>query len=66
MTEPASSTKYPTVPMQGLGLAQFIGKLPELFQGRLDPLFVVGGLDHIGGDHQQAAGRHRGLRGLQW
>ena len=25
-------------------------------------LFVVGGLHAIGGDHQQAVGRHRGLR----
>ena len=49
------------VRQQGLGRAQRLGKAGERFQRRLDLSLVVGGLDHVVGDHQQAVGRHQGL-----
>ena len=47
----------PKFRQQGLGRAQRLGKAGE----RFDLSLVVGGLDHVVGDHQQAVGRHQGL-----
>ncbi len=49
------------VRQQALGLAQLIGKSPDLVQHRFELLLVVGRLAHRARHHQQASRRNRGL-----
>ena len=46
---------------QAFGLAQFVGKSPDLVQHRFELLLVVGRLAHSARHHQQASRRHGGL-----
>jgi hypothetical protein len=47
------------VRQQHVRFAQFVRKRIEIIQYRFDLLLVVGGLNHIRGDRQQAVRRHR-------
>jgi hypothetical protein len=58
------STEIAAVGKQGLRPAEIGGQRRQQAQHWLELLLVVGGLHDIGGDHQQAVGRHRGLRVL--
>jgi len=53
-------TEIAAIGQQGLGAPQRLAKSGELVQRRCDLLLVIGGLNHIVGDHQHAARRHRG------
>ena len=49
------------VSQQGLGLAEVLRQGVDPAQHRFELLFVIGRLDDVGRDHQQAARRHHGL-----